>query len=147
MRATVILRWFLVAFLAFAPEGHAQLGADPQALAAFAEHFGLRDVAGFIDTVQNLRITGHLPPNYVTKRDANAHGWHGGGLCSTWPGHLIGGDPFDNFAGVLPGPARSYREADLDESCSSRGPKRLIFSADGAIYLTPDHYRHFIQVP
>jgi hypothetical protein len=43
--------------------------------------------------------------------------------------------------------ARGYHEADLDETCNSRGPKRLIFSEDGAIYVTPDHYRHFIPVP
>lgn len=145
MRARIVAGSFLLAFLVVAASAGAQLATDPQALAAFAERSGLRDVSGFVGTVQNLRATGHLPPRFVTKEEAAAHGWHGGGLCTIWPGHAIGGDLFTNAGHPLP--RRIYREADLDETCSSRGPKRLIFSDDGAIWLTPDHYRHFISVP
>ena len=147
MRARIITGWFLLALLVFAPAGHAQLGTDPQALASFAEKSGLLDVSGFVEAVQSLRSTGHLPPRYVTKGEAVAHGWHGGGLCAAWPGHEIGGDVFENAAGALPRGPHIYHEADLDETCNSRGPKRLIFSEDGAIYVTPDHYSHFIPVP
>ena len=147
MRARIIAGSLLLAFLVIPAPAHPQLAADPQALAAFAEKSGLRDVSGFVEAVQSLRATGHLPPRYVTKEQAAAHGWHGGGLCTLWPGHAIGGDSFDNAGRVLPGPAHGYREADLDETCRSRGPKRLIFSEDGAIWLTPDHYEHFIPVP
>lgn len=145
MRARIVAGSFLLGFLVVAASAGAQLATDPQALAAFAERSGLRDVSGFVGTVQNLRATGHLPPRFVTKEEAAAHGWHGGGLCTIWPGHAIGGDLFTNAGHPLP--RRIYREADLDETCSSRGPKRLIFSDDGAIWLTPDHYRHFISVP
>ena len=147
MRATIVTGWFVLAFLVGAMSAHAQPGADPQALAAFAQKAGLHDISDFVDTVQSLRATGHLPLRYITKEQAMMHGWHGGGLCSAWPGHEIGGDMFENAGGALPDGSRLYHEADLDETCSSRGPKRLIFSADGAIYLTPDHYRHFIPVP
>ena len=59
------------------------------------------------------------------------------------------GDVFENAGGALPRGPSIYHEADvdLDESCNSRGPKRLIFSVDSAIYVTPDHYGHFIPVP
>src|SRR5947209_3550077 len=97
MRAMVTLRWFLLAFLVFAPPGHAQRATDPRALAGFAENSGLRDVAGFVETVQSLRATSKLPPRYATRAEAAAHGWHGGGLCGVWPGHAIGGDAFRNF--------------------------------------------------
>lgn len=148
MRAMLFVGRFLLAFLVFAPVADAQLsGADARSLAAFAEKSRLRDVSGFVETVQSLRANGHLPPRYITKEEATAHGWHGGGLCTLWPDHVIGGDVFDNAGRVLPGPAQGYREADVDETCRSRGPKRLIFSNDGAIYLSPDHYRHFIPVP
>jgi hypothetical protein len=40
-----------------------------------------------------------------------------------------------------------WREADLDETCRSRGPERLIFSNDGLIYVSPDHYGTFLPVP
>ena len=143
----IVTGWFLLAFLVAAPSAHAQPGADQQALAAFAEKSGLHDISGFIETVQSLRASGHLPPRYVTKEQATAHGWHGGGLCSAWPGHEIGGDVFENAGSALPPGPSIYHEADLDESCNSRGPKRLIFSVDGAIYVTPDHYGHFIPVP
>jgi hypothetical protein len=146
MRSTTLLRRAFLVLLWLTAPTQAQ-PADAPALTAFAEQSGLRDVAGFVETVQSLRATGHLPARYATKREAAAHGWHGGGLCGVWPGHVIGGDTFDNIAGVLPGPAHVYREADIDESCRSRGPKRLLFSPGGPIYLTPDHYAHFVPVP
>jgi len=140
---------FLLAFLVFAPVAAAQLAApDPQVLAGFAEKSGLRDVAGFVETVQSLRASGKLPRRYATKDEAAAHGWHGGGLCAVWPGHMIGGDIFRNFGKALASaPGRVYREADLDADCRSRGPKRLIFSNDGPIFVTLDHYNSFTPVP
>lgn len=89
-----------------------------------------------------------MPEPYVPKEAARAHGWRGGGLCSVWPGHVIGGDFFRNFSEELPtGPGRVWREADLDETCRSRGPRRLIFSNDGLIYVTVDHYFSYVPVP
>ena len=147
MRATFLCRCLLV-FLVLAPAAEAQLSGNPQALAAFAEQAGLHDVAGFVGTVQSLRTSGQLPPRYVSKEAAAMHGWHGGGLCSAWPGHVIGGDMFHNFGKGLPAnPGRSYREADLDADCRGRGPKRLIFSNDGLIFVTTDHYNTFTAVP
>jgi hypothetical protein len=149
MRAMLFVGRFLLAFLVFAPVAAAQLAApDPQVLAGFAEKSGLRDVAGFVETVQSLRASGKLPPRYATKDEAAAHGWHGGGLCGVWPGHMIGGDVFRNFGKTLPaGSGRVYREADLDADCRGRGPKRLIFSNDGLIFVTLDHYNSFTPVP
>jgi ribonuclease T1 len=61
---------------------------------------------------------------------------------------MIGGDIFRNFGKALPSaPGRVYREADLDTDCRSRGPKRLIFSSDGLIFITVDHYNSFTAVP
>ncbi len=98
--------------------------------------------------MQSLRTAGHLPARYVTKDAAAAHGWHGGGLCTVWPGHVIGGDAFHNFGKGLPaGAGRVYREVDLDADCRGRGPKRLIFSNDLLIYITVDHYNTFTAVP
>lgn len=152
MRAKAIIASCLVvlAVVARPAAAQAQSAGDAQAaLAAFAQRVGLRDVNGFVDAVDSVRQTGQLPPRYVTKAAAQAHGWHGGGLCRAWPGHAIGGDVFENFAGALPAaPGRIYREADLDETCRSRGPKRLIFASDGGLaYITVDHYRSFTPVP
>jgi guanyl-specific ribonuclease Sa len=117
-------------------------------LPGFAAAIGLRDVAGFVETVDSLRTAHRLPPRYVTKEAAKARGWQGGGLCAVWPGHVIGGDTFHNFGAKLPAaPGRVYREADLDGDCRSRGAKRLIFSNDGLIFVTVDHYNTFTPVP
>jgi hypothetical protein len=147
MRArAVVLVWLLLA-LAGAGWPAAAQPADP-GLSAFAERVGLRDVAGFVETVQAVRSTHRLPPRYVTKDAARAHGWRGGGLCEVWPGHFIGGDVFNNFGAALAAaPAGGYHEADLDSDCRSRGAKRLIFANDGRVYLTVDHYKTFTPVP
>jgi len=108
----------------------------------------LEDVRGFVETVESLRKNKRLPSRYATKDEAKAHGWRGGGLCAVWPGHTIGGDEFHNFGRALPaGPGRVYREADLDSTCRSRGAKRLIYSNDGLIFITTDHYNSFAPVP
>jgi guanyl-specific ribonuclease Sa len=147
MRAVGIIRWLLVVVALAAPAA-AQRTSQPQTLPGFAAAIGLRDVAGFVETVDSLRTAHRLPPRYVTKEAAKARGWQGGGLCAVWPGHVIGGDTFHNFGAKLPAaPGRVYREADLDGDCRSRGAKRLIFSNDGLIFVTVDHYNTFTPVP
>jgi hypothetical protein len=147
VRAIAIIGCVVLVVCAAAPVA-AQRAPEPQAFAAFAERLGLRDAAGFVETVQGLREARRLPPRYVTKDQARARGWRGGGLCEVWPGHAIGGDVFNNFGGNLPSAlGRTYREADLDATCRSRGPKRLVFSNDGLIFVTTDHYNSFTPVP
>jgi len=122
--------------------------AAAQGLPQFAAAAGLRDVDGFVDAVDSLRRNHQLPSRFVGKAAAEAHGWHGGGLCTAWPGHAIGGDVFHDAGAPLPkASGRVYREADVDADCKSRGPKRLIFSNDGLIFLSVDHYKSFTPVP
>ena len=147
MRAIATIGW-LVVLVCTAASVAAQRAPAVQPLAAFAERLGLRDIAAFVETVQTLRETRGLPPRYVTKHLARSRGWRGGGLCEVWAGRVIGGDVFHNFAGNLPAaPGRIYREADLDATCNSRGAKRLVFSSDGLIFVTVDHYNSFTPVP
>src|SRR5258708_4694836 len=131
MRRKTIVGWFLLVLWGAASPVAAQRAAEPQTLTDFAQRAGLRDLTGFVETVQSLRTAKRLPPRYVTKGEARAHGWHGGGLCDSWPGHVIGGDTFNNFAGGLPGaPGRGYREAHLDPARQSPRPEPPIFSND-----------------
>lgn len=123
--------------------------AETAPLRQFAQSAGLRDVDGFIETVVSLREKAALPARYVSKREAEKHGWRpGDDLCRTARGKAIGGDHFANREGRLPrGPGRSWREADLDFACGKRGAKRLLWSNDGMIYVTLDHYATFREVP
>ena len=123
--------------------------AGPAELRRFAQREGLVDVDGFVETVESLRTAGKLPPRYLTKEEAAALGWRPGtDLCTVAPGRAIGGDRFGNREKRLPDErGRRWYEADLDYGCGPRGPKRLVWSNDGLIYLTTDHYRTFKEVP
>jgi len=85
-----------------------------------------------------------LPGNYITKNEAKSLGWEGGSLDSFAPGKSIGGDHFGNYEGSLPeADGRSYTECDIDSGPEGRGAKRIIFSNDGLIFYTEDHYVTF----
>lgn len=88
---------------------------------------------------------GHLPDNFITKVDARALGWEGGSLEPYAPGMCIGGDYFGNYEHLLPeASGREYHECDVDTlEASSRGAHRIIYSNDGLIYCTEDHYESF----
>ena len=93
-----------------------------------------------------LHLYGHLPDNYVTKAEAEAMGWTGGSVEPyTGEGTAIGGSRFGNYEGLLPKAAgRTYTECDIGTvGTTSRGAKRLVFSNDGLIYYTEDHYESF----
>ena len=97
------------------------------------------DVASYIATY------GKLPSNFITKKEAKKLGWSGGSLEDYAPGKCIGGDYFGNYEGLLPEETgREYHECDIDTlGKSTRGSKRIIYSNDGYIYYTEDHYESF----
>jgi len=98
------------------------------------------------DVALYIHLYGHLPDNYVTKREAEELGWSGGSV-ERWAGEgtAIGGSRFGNYEGLLPeAEGRTYTECDIDTvGASSRGAKRVVFSNDGLIYYTGDHYESF----
>ncbi len=95
-----------------------------------------------------LHLYDHLPSNYITKNEARDLGWSGGSVEVYAPGCAIGGDRFGNREGLLPkAEGRTYYECDIDTiGQSSRGAKRIIFSNDGLVYYTEDHYESFTQL-
>ena len=98
------------------------------------------------DVVLYPHLYAHLPQNFITKKDARALGWNGGALDDYADGKCIGGDRFGNYEGLLPdAPGREYHECDIDTlHAASRGAKRIVYSNDGLIYYTEDHYESFI---
>ena len=94
------------------------------------------------DVALFLHQYGCLPDNYITKNQAEKLGWPGGSLEKYAPGKCIGGSHFGNYEGLLP--TGDYKECDIDTlGASSRGAKRIIWSTDGRIYYTDDHYESF----
>ncbi|MCR4963942.1 MAG: ribonuclease [Firmicutes bacterium] len=97
------------------------------------------------EVARYINAYGHLPSNYVTKKEARQEGWSGGSLEDCFPGCSIGGDVFQNREGLLPkASGRIYYECDVDAGGrDSRGAKRIVYSNDGLIYYSDDHYDSF----
>ena len=97
------------------------------------------------DVALYIHVYGKLPKNFITKKEAERLGWSGGSLERVAPGKSLGGSYFGNYEGLLPEKkGRTYTECDIDTAGkSSRGAKRIVFSNDGLIYYTDDHYETF----
>lgn len=126
-------------FTACAPTDTALSGDSQPAIAEDGSYTSKEEVALYIHTY------GHLPENYITKDEAYDLGWQSEGtLDEVAPGKSIGGDYFGNYEGVLPDePGREYHECDIDYESGNRNGKRIVYSNDGNIYYTEDHYNSF----
>ena len=100
-------------------------------------------VAAYIHTYNKL------PSNYITKKEAEALGWvsNKGNLWEVTDHKCIGGDTFGNYEGLLPKQkGRTWKECDVNYNGGYRGTERLLFSNDGLIYYTNDHYETFTKL-
>ena len=122
------------------PETEAPAAAEPETLLDENGTYTSKD-----DVALYIHTYGKLPQNFITKSQAEKLGWTGGSLEPYAPGKCIGGGRFGNYEGILPEkPGRTYKECDIDTlGARSRGAKRIVYSNDGLIYYTDDHYEHF----
>lgn len=96
--------------------------------------------------VPYVKKNGRLPDYYLTKQEARQQGWIAaeGNLCAVLPGRAIGGDRFSNREKTLPEKkGRNWYEADINYHCGRRNADRLLFSNDGLVFITKDHYKTF----
>jgi len=123
-----------------APEAAEPEELQEETIPEYGSYTTAEDVALYIYTY------GCLPENFITKKEARKLGWEKGSLEPYAPGMCIGGDHFGNYEGLLPeADGREYTECDIDTlGAKSRGAKRIVFSNDGLIYYTPDHYESFV---
>lgn len=121
------------------PSDELPVEEESEKIAEDGSYTSKEDVALYIHTY------GKLPQNFITKDKARSLGWEGGGLEEYAPGKCIGGDYFGNYEGLLPKKdGRTYTECDIDTlGKDSRGAKRIVFSNDGLVYYTEDHYESF----
>ena len=100
--------------------------------------------SGAEDVAYYLHAYGHLPDNYITKAEAEDAGWVStkGNLWDIAYGACIGGDRFGNREGLLP-KGEQYYECDVNYAGGYRGDERLIYTDDGDVYYTADHYASF----
>ena len=100
-------------------------------------------VAAYIHTFNKL------PSNYITKNEATKLGWVSskGNLWDVTDEMSIGGDKFGNREGLLPKKnGRQWYECDVNYYGGYRGSERILYSNDGLIYYTDDHYESFTQL-
>ena len=96
-----------------------------------------------------LHTYGKLPKNFISKKDAEEQGFRfgEGDFGEAFPGMSVGGSRFGNYEGQLPEKAgRRYYECDIDYQGGRRNAKRLVYSNDGLIFYTDDHYKSFTQL-
>lgn len=92
---------------------------------------------------------GELPDNFLTKNEAKALGWDSSKnyVSDVAPGYSIGGDRFGNYEELLPDASgRKWYEADANYTSGPRGAERVVYSSDGLVYYTDDHYASFEEM-
>ena len=154
-----LLDTVLATVIEAAEEAAAQEEVEPQIQEAVQEESAAQEEAETIDEDGTytgvdevslyLYLYGHLPENYITKKEARSLGWDSskGNLWDVAPGKSIGGDYFGNYEGLLPEEEdRDYFECDIDYEGGYRNSKRIIYSDDGLIFYTEDHYESFEQL-
>jgi len=83
------------------------------------------------------------------REDALDSGWipKEGNFDGIFPGKAIGGSVYYNRNGHLPSASgRVWYEADINYSGGFRGVERILYSNDGLIFVTYDHYESFAEV-
>lgn len=89
-----------------------------------------------------------LPENFITKEEAGELGWKGGSLIPYKRDACIGGNVYTDYENALEAaPGTTWYECDIDTmGALERGAKRLVYSSDGRIYYTGDHYKSFTRL-
>ena len=119
------------------------INAADYSVTATGQYSSMEEVAVY------LTVYGKLPGNFITKREAEGMGWdnRAGNLSKVAPGCSIGGDRFGNYEKSLPdAKGRKWTECDIGYTGGHRGSQRIVFSSDGLIYYTGDHYNTFTQL-
>lgn len=106
--------------------------------------FSIEQLTEDKNVISYVKQNRQLPSYYITKNEARKKGWNPsqGNLCEVLPGRAIGGDRFGNREGRLP-KGELYFEADVNYSCGTRNADRIIFTKNGEVYLTKNHYKTF----
>lgn len=108
------------------------------------EENSIQNLTNEVKVINYVKSNHELPDYYITKSEARKQGWVAseGNLCDVLPGKAIGGDKFSNREKTLPS-GKQYFEADVNYNCGNRNADRIVFTKDGEVYLTKNHYKSF----
>lgn len=104
----------------------------------------IQNLTNEVKVINYVKSNHELPEYYITKSEARKQGWvpSEGNLCDVLPGKAIGGDKFNNREKMLPS-GKQYFEADVNYNCGNRNADRIVFTKEGEVYLTKNHYKSF----
>ena len=129
-----------------------QSAAKTETLVVYAADYPVEE-DGWYSTMEEvavyLTLYEKLPGNFISKYAAEDLGWDNrkGNLDKVAPGCSIGGNRFGNYEGLLPeAKGRKYTECDINYEDGYRNGERIVFSNDGLIFYTSDHYQTFTPV-
>lgn len=129
-----------------------QSAAKTETLVVYAADYPVEE-DGWYSTMEEvavyLTLYEKLPGNFISKYDAENLVWDNrkGNLDKVAPGCSIGGNRFGNYEGLLPeAKGRKYTECDINYDGGYRNGERIVFSNDGLIFYTSDHYQTFTPV-
>ncbi len=96
-----------------------------------------------------LKYKGKLPEYYISKDEAKKAGWDykSGNLNVVLPNYMIFGGKFNNEQNKLPKKkGRTWYEVDINYMSGKRNSQRILYSNDGLMFVTYDHYETFIEI-
>lgn len=96
-----------------------------------------------------LKNRNRLPNYYLNEQEAQSRGWKAwiGNLANVAPGMMLAKGIYENRNAHLPiAPGRFWYEADINYTTGRRGLERIVYSNDGLIFVTYDHYLTFIEI-
>lgn len=96
-----------------------------------------------------LKFESRLPDYYLTCADAKSNGWKPklANLSTACPEKMIFGGEYYNDNGHLPSKeGRTWYEADINYRFGYRNNQRVVYSNDGLIFVTYDHYKTFFEI-
>lgn len=109
-----------------------------------SEAGSIEELTNETKVISYVKSNHKLPDFYITKSEAKSKGWvpSKGNLCDVLAGVAIGGDKFSNREKQLP-KGEQYYEADVNYNCGNRGADRIVFTKNGDVWLTKNHYKSF----
>lgn len=109
-----------------------------------SEQNSIEELTNETKVISYVKSNHQLPNYYITKSEAKSKGWNPskGNLCDVLKGKAIGGDKFSNREKQLP-KGEQYYEADVNYNCGNRGADRIVFTKNGEVWLTKNHYKSF----
>lgn len=109
-----------------------------------SDNYSIDELTKDDKVIAYVKSNHQLPDFYITKSEAKNKGWipSKGNLCDVLKGKAIGGDKFSNREKQLP-KSEQYYEADVNYNCGNRNADRIIFTKNGDVWLTKNHYKSF----